>query len=62
MNVVVKFLNVHNDCRTNDRSCKIGSTKGGQKLFLGENGMEIARVCEGEVAISPFAVDVPMSS
>jgi hypothetical protein len=31
-------------------------------LILGENGFHIAGIDRGEVAISPFAVDVPSSS
>jgi hypothetical protein len=31
-------------------------------LFLGEDGSEVAWVCQGEVTISPFVVDVPTSS
>ena len=62
MNVVVKFFYVHNDSGANDRGGEVGSAKGSQKLFLREYGSEIARVCEGKVTISPFAVDVPMSS
>ena len=58
----MKFLYVHNDSGANDRGGKVGSVKGSQKLFLSEYGSVIAQVCEGEVAISPFAVDVPTSS
>ena len=58
----MKFFYVHNDSGVKDRGCKVGSAKGSQKLFLSEYGSVIAQVCEGEVAISPFAVDVPTSS
>ena len=57
MNVVVKFLNVHYDCRTNDRSCEIGSAKGSRKLFLGENGTEIVQVCKG-LGFKPCSVQL----
>ena len=62
MNVVVKFFYVHNDSGVNDRGCEVGNMKGSRKLFLHEYRSEIAWVCKGEVAISPFAVDVPTSS
>ena len=58
----MKFFYVHNDSRANDRGGEVGSVKGSQKLFLHEYRSEIAQVCEGEVAISPFVVDVPTSS
>ena len=61
MNVIVKFFYIHNDSGVNDRGGEVGSMKGSRKLFLREYGSEIAQVCEGEVAISPFAVDVPTS-
>ena len=58
----MKFFYVHTDSGANDRGCEVGSAKGSRKLFLHEYGSEIAQICEGEVAISPFAVDIPMSS
>jgi hypothetical protein len=58
----VGFFYDHNDCVSNDWCSEVSSAKGSRKLLLGEDGSEIARVCGDEVAISPFAVDVPMSS
>ena len=58
----MKFFYVHHDSGVDDRGCEVGSTKGSRKLFLSEYRSVIAQVCKGEVTISPFAVDVPMSS
>ena len=34
----------------------------GYKLFLSENGLEVVRVDYGVASISPFRIDIPLSS
>jgi len=44
------------------RKKKNGSSYGGCKLFLSENGLEVVRVDCGIASIPPFRIDVPSSS
>jgi len=44
------------------REKKDRSSYGGCKLFLSEDGLEVVRVDCGVASISPFRIDVPLSS
>ena len=59
---MVKFLNIHDYCLSKNGCGEIGGAEGRGELFLCEYRSEVGRVYRGEVTISPFAVDVPLSS
>jgi len=44
------------------REKKDSSLYGGCKLFLSEDGFEVVRVDCGMASISPFRIDIPLSS
>jgi len=44
------------------REKKDGSLYGGCKLFLSKDGLEVVRVDCGIASISPFRIDIPLSS
>jgi len=55
-------IQIHDCSCVERREKKDGSSYGGYKLFLSENGLKVVKVDCGVASISPFRINVPSSS
>jgi len=62
VNAVVEFFNIHDDSIADNQGCEDVVRSDAVSCFCVKIGWKLLGFCRGEVAISPFVVDVPSSS